>query len=223
MKKNNRITGLFRKVIVILLAVVLAAGVPSPTDVQAASQKSKATSAYRFFMSKSKIPWGTYSRLKVSTSKCSFTLAYINNDNIPELVVTTHEVAHAVGYGAIFTYKNGKVQGVANFNQDDSKFKYYKKKGVYISCYVMGGETHNYCKYPNSGSDCVLATFYNNGVRTDMKKGTTYYKANKYVVRTKTSKSTFNKTLKKLVGNNKKVAKVSLKKNTAANRKKYIK
>ena len=41
MKKNNRITGLFRKVIVILLAVVLAAGVPSPTDVQAASQKSK--------------------------------------------------------------------------------------------------------------------------------------------------------------------------------------
>ena len=207
MKKNNRITGLFRKVIVILLAVVLAAGVPSPTDVQAASQKSKATSAYRSFMSKSKIPWGTYSRLKVSTSKCSFTLAYINNDNIPELVVTTHEVAHAVGYGAIFTYKNGKVQGVANFNQDDSKFKYYKKKGV----------------YPNSGSDCVLATFYNNGVRTDMKKGTTYYKANKYGVRTKTSKSTFNKTLKKLVGNNKKVAKVSLKKNTAANRKKYIK
>lgn len=174
-------------------------------------------------MSKSKIPWGTYSRLKVSTSKCSFTLAYINNDNIPELVVTTHEVAHAVGYGAIFTYKNGKVQGVANFNQDDSKFKYYKKKGVYISCYVMGGETHNYCKYPNSGSDCVLATFYNNGVRTDMKKGTTYYKANKYGVRTKTSKSTFSKILKKLVGNNKKVAKVSLKKNTAANRKKYIK
>ena len=58
MKKNNKITGLFRKVIVILLAVVLAAGVPSPTDVHARIPKIKGNQCLSFLYVKVKDPMG---------------------------------------------------------------------------------------------------------------------------------------------------------------------
>lgn len=42
-------------------------------------------------------------------SRCSFALAYIDNNNVPELIVSNSlDVPHAGGHGRIFTYKNGK-------------------------------------------------------------------------------------------------------------------
>ena len=72
MKKNKRTVGLF------LFAVLLVAFTGS---VQAASQKSKALKAYNQFLSKTYIDWETG---YVETKDCSFALACVDKDNVPE-------------------------------------------------------------------------------------------------------------------------------------------
>lgn len=207
-----------RKKWMITLLVVLVA-FAMPLSAQAASQKTKAIKAYKIFLSKAMIPWDD--DWNVRASRCSFGLAYIDGDNVPELIVSTSDVSHAAGYGRIYAYKNGQVKRVANLAMNDSKCSYYKKKGVVIDTYAQGGSTKNYKKLTAAGLTTKLAVFSNVAKVPWLPKGTSYYKMTGYTNK-KVSKATFHKELKKLVGN-KKATKVSMRKNTVANRKKYLK
>ena len=209
MKRNRK--GIIA-MIVLLLAMIM------PLNAQAASQKTKAIQAYKQLLSKSTIAWDN--NWTVKSAHCSFGLAYVNKDNIPELVVrNSQDVSRAGGYGRIYTYKNVKVQQIAKLSLNNSRFSYYKKKSVYTDTYSLGGVTRWYIKLSGTKSVKKLDTFTNTAKVSWLPKGTSYYKyAN---TNKKISQSVFNKELKKLVGK-KKITNVTLRKNTAANQKKYL-
>ena len=98
--RKTRFTGIIAMVVMVTVMLM-------PVGVQAASQKSMAIQAYKKFLSNATIPWED--DWNVRASRCSFALAYIDNNNVPELIVSNRlDVPHAGGHGRIFTYKNGK-------------------------------------------------------------------------------------------------------------------
>ena len=204
----------------IIAMVVMVAVMLMPVGVQAASQKSMAIQAYKKFLSNATIPWED--DWNVRASRCWFALAYIDNNNVPELIVSNSlDVPHAGGHGRIFTYKNGKVRRIVNLYMDNSKFSYYKKKGIYADSYVQGGVTNTYYKLSGITKTKKLSIFKNVARLAWLPKGTSYYDISG-AANVKISKKTFNKKLKKMVGS-KKMTNVSLKKNTSSNRKRYLK
>ena len=104
---------------------------------------------------------------------------------------------------------------------DNSKFFYYKKKGVYADSYAQGGVTNTYYKLSGITKIKKLSVFKNVAKLAWLPKGTSYYDISG-AANVKISKKTFNKELKKLVGS-RKITNVSLKKNTSSNRKRYLK
>ncbi|MCD8019568.1 MAG: hypothetical protein LUF92_08315 [Clostridiales bacterium] len=111
----------------LVLAFILLFGFSINT--QAASKKSKALKAYKKVLSQSMIyapNVGEY----VSASECSFAIAYIDNNSVPELVICYGSYTWgAAGDSILYTYKNGKVKyvsvsGIAQY------FVYSKKKGI---------------------------------------------------------------------------------------------
>ena len=204
-----------------VLGMLLLVMLLCPLEIQAASQKTKAITAYKNMLSKETMQWGNDDYYKaVPTSKCAFTLAYIDNNSVPELIVYTGDVSRPAGNAVIYTYRNGKVQVVTNtytghFYVDNTVFSYYKKKGIFISTYVMGGVTDNYYRLSKNKANKKL-TAGNSFIY-----GKSWYKFSGKTDK-KTTKSKFNKALKKLVGSTKKTnAKFYW--NTSANRKKYLK
>ncbi len=204
-----------------VLCILILAMTLCPLEVQAASQKTKAIQAYKNMLSQKTMRWGNDDYYKkVPTSKYSFVLAYIDNNSVPELVVTSDYVTHAAGSMVVYTYRNGKIQVVTdvnsgNFFADNSKFSYYKKKGVFLSCYVMGGVTDHYYKMSkNKASEKLMAD-------DSLMWGKSWYKCSGGTNK-KITKSSFNSNLKKLVGSTKKTT-VKFYKNTSTNRKKYLK
>lgn len=202
-----------------LLFMVMCVMLLLPTaQVQAASAKSKALKAYKAFLSQTTIPWGTDSYYTAVPSKnCSFALVYIDKNTVPELVVKNmSDITHVAGFGVVFTYKNDKVQPVANI-QLDGKFYYYKKKGIYAGSYLSSGMlSYSYCKMSGVKSTAKLTE------RKDTFSGKkTYYKANSGNGKV-ISKSKFTSSLKKLVGSTKRST-AKFYKNTKKNRTKYLK
>lgn len=215
MKQRNN----WRRAVLCMLILVM---MLCPLEVQAASQKTKAIKAYKSMLSKKTMRWGndTY-YTKVPAGRYSFTLAYIDKDSVPELVVTTDYVTHAAGSMVIYTYRNGKVQVLTDgsndsgFYADNSRFSYYKKKSVFVSCYGTGGVTDHYFKMnKNKASKKLIAD-------NSLMWGKSWYQCSGDTNK-KISKSSFNSNLKKLVGSTKKTT-VKFHKNTSANRKKYLK
>lgn len=200
-----------------LLCMLVLVMMLCPLEVQAASQKTKAMKAYKSMLSKKTMRWGNDPYYKaVPTNTCRFTIAYIDNNSVPELIVESSYVTRAAGTVVIYTYRNGKVQVVKNsttgkYFADSGKFSYYKKKGIFISTYVMGGVTDNYYKMSKNKASLKLQA------DNSLMYGRSYYNASK-----KITKKTFDKSLKKLVGSKKKTN-AKFYKNTAANRKKYLK
>ena len=191
-------------ILLCILAVFLA--VPC-VKTEAAPAKKKAVKAYKEFLAKEKISWDE--NWEVPADECKFAIVYIDKDDVPELVLYNNSTAPAGGFGRIFTYKNGKVKRVGAVDIDGGKFYYYKKKGVFISCYVNGGVFDNYRKIANGK---IVHKLQKGKEIFDNK--TRYYNSNKKEI----SKSVFNRQLKKLVGSKKKSsARFYL--NTAANRK----
>lgn len=191
-----------------------------PLEVQAASQKAKAMKAYKSMLSKKTMRWGDDTYYKaVPTNTCKFAIAYIDNNSVPELIVTSGYVTRVAGTVVIYTYRNGKVQVVKSntgrYYADSSKFSYYKKKGIFISTYGTGGVTDSYYKMSKSKASKKLMA------DDSLMYGKSYYTCSGEESK-KISKSGFNKSLKKLVGSTKKT-KAKFYKNTAANRKKYLK
>ena len=136
-------------------------------------------------------------------------------NNVPELILYTPDSCHVAGFGVMCTYRNGKVVRVSELGFDfHSTLGYYKKKNVYTDNYAWTGSgSYNYERISGRrlGTRYIKYNYRSQKWVTDG-----YYWNNKRV-----SKASFNKALKKVVGNTK-FTKYKFHKNTAANRKKYL-
>lgn len=214
MRRQNKHYGFMLTLLLLFCASLL---IPS-TNAQAADTKAKAIKAYKNLLAKDTMRWGkdTY-YTAVPTKNCTFSLVYIDNNSVPELVVKNNQdITHIAGFGVVYTYKNGKVRTVDNI-QLDGKFYYYKKKGIFLTSYcAMGQDCYTYCKLSKGKSTAKL------GTQTDLFSNVkTYYKC-KSSGTTDIPKKTFNSSLKKLVGTRKRST-AAFHKNTATNRNRYLK
>ena len=209
MKKKTKLTLLLLSITVMMLAFGGSA--------QAASKKAKALKAYDKFLSEREKAPGSLSNM--------WGLAYLNKDNIPELL-TYQASLPGTGKPCIYTYKKNKVVFVS-FNASGCYYShYYKKRGVAVSIPVpvagykdtSGFKGYYTCNFKKAVSD----RFFNLTVICE-KDGGKYYKPGKGDSgRAEISKSAFNKLLKAKVGKAK-TTKVKYYKNTAKNRKKHLK
>lgn len=133
---KNLSTSLKRSLLLILSIVML---IPALTGF-AATPKQKAMNSYKKWLSGSKIcvlAKGTKTINEdtiyagTPASKTQFAIAYINNDNIPEMIVQTKVGKNT--YFGVFTYKNGKVTRLTDFDFFSTITKYYKKKALFVS------------------------------------------------------------------------------------------
>ena len=208
-KKNRKLWGLM----VLLLILVC-----SSVTTQAASQRTKAVKAYASFLSKNRyLKWTDRSNMRTGQAKkCYFALACIDNNDVPELVLYTPDSCHLFGWGVMYTYRNGRVVRVSELCFDlRSTLGYYKKKDVYVDNYSCTGlGTYFYNRISGRGFGCKEIR-YNYRTRKWVTSG--YNWNNKFV-----SKANFDRALKRVVGKTK-FTKYKFYKNTAANRKKYLK
>lgn len=195
-----------------LLVVTFIAILFGSTMVFAASQKSKAISAYKKYMAS-----------EPSTSE--FALIYLDNDSVPELVFRWKG----------FTFRNGKMKelkpsGRAVFSSQYvlAGFEgYYKKTGI-LRTQWGGGDfswIDYYAKMNGTKVKAVLAKSTVADPITDYNNITyhhEYYRQSGSAFKEMKSKSQFNNALKKYINNNKYI-KIKFRKNTASNRKKYLK
>lgn len=205
------------KRILILACMIIIVFINSFT-VKAASKKEKALQAYDAMLSKSSFDVKLdVSVVKYQTINCSFAIANIDKNSIPELIVKDFmDTDHAMGYGVVFTYKNGKVKQIAALSLNEF-LKYYKKKGVVIDSYSgMGFSEQSYKKVINERLKSFASTSKNFGNPGSKKRQ--YYDANYKRI----TKSRFNKLIKKYV-KSAKPTKVNFIDNSVENRKVYLK
>lgn len=214
-----------------LIVLVFAMLAPS-TNVMAATQRQKAITAYKRYLAQNKI---TLAGEMVKSSETVFALSYIDNNNIPELVVKKRISGVTRGAFAVFTYTNGKIIRVMNGNDHEGFRGYYEKTGVI--------KTRD---YPPMGKNIYYREYFSRleGVKTiallkrchalDIhEQPYCYYETGRYD-RTKTADregygylkpataSKFYKLLKE-VTKSKKMTAFKFYNNTSANRKKYCK
>ncbi len=204
-----------RKRIVVCGIVMTALTVLSSTGACAASKKSKAVKAYQKMLSGRQVKWAE--NIFVRADSCSFALAYIDNDSVPELILRSYEKGTRYGYYAVYTYKGGKAQYVVNTGIE---IGYAKKKGV-----IYGA---NYFTVPQGGPgdyECyykMAKGAVSTGYSKDTRGKTSYAKETlgKKYSSSKISAGTYKKKVKSLMGSKKlvKSAKIKLYPNTAANR-----
>lgn len=112
------------------------------------SSKSTALKAYYNFLKSYKFTSDRSTR--------GFNLAYINNDNIPELVVFDGD-NHSAG-GKVYAYVSGKVKYVSEFGEWGG-FEYQEKKGVIRSSWFGNGNSHNtYYKWSGSKLSTIMSS-----------------------------------------------------------------
>ena len=166
-----------------------------------------------------------HTKASFPTSKMKFALVYLDNNTVPELVIDNLDNIPIMWYGeigfsdfgnAVFTYKGGKLKQLDVYNSNWRFTKVYKKKGVFYS-----NNTHHKKEaiyYYIKGTKTIDIGSFENGKYYNRENGK-YYK-NGAIKPIK--KSAFQKLLKKYVGSTK-ATKIKYYKNTAANRKKYLK
>ena len=188
---KNKIVRVLGLLLIFMLVFTVIPAMPG----EAASTKSKAISAYK--------------------KKLKFAIAYINNDNVPELILEDKNY----GYG-VWAYKGGKVKCVLWGDTYYSPYGYYRKKGIYEDIAWSEGTPFTKCFYQfkNGKMTGKLHKFVYEQGRPEAD----YYQISSSSRYPKEiSKAVFKKKLKSYVGNTK-VTKLSLKSNTSSNRKKYL-
>lgn len=174
-------------------------------DVYASDSKKKAIRAYQNLLNSSTIQWGK--DYTVSTKNCSFAMAYIDKNIIPELIVYSKNVLHMQGHGhgKLYTYKNGKLKPIGTVQMDNHKFIYYKKKGIYLDSFILSGEDTSW-ELLKGGKTKLLfgqrkyvmnsdAIYYDSNRKEITKKQFSSLR-NKYIGKGKKSKSKFHKVTK---------------------------
>ncbi len=214
----------------LLLAMALSLVLPAASG-YALTQKQKAFNAYKKMLSKSTVSLAKkgesyfhyydvdysltpqYESYKPSkASKVRFAIAYIDNDNIPELILKYRASNEQTpGLTAVYTYKNGKVKRVFTGEASESFSGYYRKTGVYCLRNSYDTIVDDYYKLYKAKTKLIL--------RKDSYSG--YYKRTKGELK-KTSSYEFSKKLRS-VTKGKSLTKIKFHKNTKGNRKKYLK
>lgn len=188
----------------------------STVSVNAASKKSKALKSFATLLRSESatvtcsMGWGKHN---VKFQNCSFALAYIDKDTMPELLVK------AGSNVLLYVYKGGKAVYAGDFEQEELKdICYYKKKGIIRARNMENAESLTYYKLA-SGKKKEILDVQQNSANSNQKY---YYKVNgKKSVTLK--KAEFNKELKKLVGKTKMTKITKYLANTEANRKSRLK
>ena len=220
--KTSNLNRVLKLLLILALVITMIPAVPG----EAASTKSRALKAYRKKLSHSTVtvlPKGkrvinrndNYVTYKSSKKKnVKFALAYIDNNNVPELILEDLNY----GYG-VWAYKNGKVTCIHWGDTYDEPYGYYRKKGIYEDrAWTTGSPFYKrFFQYKNGRLTKKLSKF----VFEIGEPEAEYYICTKPYY-TKVSKSAFRKKLKSYVGNTK-VTKFKLKKNNSSNRRKYLK
>ena len=211
-----------RELLLLICIVLLLPGV----DTAAATQKQQAMKAYKQFLSKSTvtiIPLGRryeedgYKMVNYTgtpSSKVRFSIAYIDNDSVPELIV--ERIQRNVGIYGIFTYKNGKVVWVKAGRGYDYYIGCYAKTGTFLTrATTEGAPYHDHYDVLKNG-------------KAAPKLVKSVWPDRKYYYRTQNGRSVdisfeaFSRLLKNINGG-KKLTRVSYHTNTASNRNKYLK
>ncbi len=214
MRKMKKLAGLM-----ILTALFVA--LLLPTDAQAASASKSALKAYNRLLQKKSY---TIEREKYNMTNGVFSVAYIDNDSIPELLVRIdwRSGNNMLSRLALFTYKNGKVKlldtrPLGLLGGYGNKYGYYKKKGVFFTDFAhgdYGGRSY----YKISKGKAALKLSKGIEMQASGKSKITYENA----AQKKLTKAKFNQTLKKMVGS-KKATWMKMYPNTAASRARQLK
>lgn len=199
MKKKEKVAK-YAKRFLTLLCVMFLAGILLPGMRAEAGAKKEALKAYAQF-------------LKSKPTEYGFMLAYIDGDDVPELVVD----------GCLYSYKSGSVQHI-EYSSMSVLYGFYGKTGILCTIYSHSSmygsvDCTYYVKYSNGKySEKLTKIYFNPSMLSSGTKKVTYENAKGNNI----SKTKFQRQLKKLVGT-KKMTKFKYHKNTAANRKKYLK
>ena len=174
-----------------------------PSMVSSASKKDRkqdAIKAYIDFLSQPTIKFHDLEE-RIKTSDCRFALVYVDNDNIPELVIDASDaehIMHASGYYNLFTWKKGKIKYVDNTSDG---FQYVKKSGVYVGSYYGSGTfTDWYCTLKGDKSDEIARKVEDYGMHDPSDKS---YVPERYFFKGKKEieKEEFESIIKKYIGN----------------------
>ncbi len=193
MKKKKYLVGMM-----VMMLLLLAAS----TNVWAASKKAKALKAYRKMLEASTVQWDDNGKT-VRADTCSFALAYVNKDAVPELIVKSYFAGTLNGYYSVYTYKGGKVKFLVNTGLEVG---YVKKKGVLYGKRLFTvpqggpGDAERYYKINNKGG-IDYGLVYDSRVRVSYN----YYKES-YGANYKSNaleKDSYSKAVNKLIGNRK--------------------
>lgn len=140
--------------------------------------KAKALKAYEAFLKNGTIMVededGNNRRRKVSQS-CTFALIYLDDDNVPELLLDYSRMPDCVPWqvGYLYTYRNGKVTNLGVIHKYDSLW-YYKKTGVLVNGSTQDGAPINVTsysrlhngKYQDNLSKASIAQYIKNAAKT---------------------------------------------------------
>ena len=215
--KKNRLS----VVALIFTLCIMITGILS-VNIQASTSKKAAMKAYKKMLSKSTLKTHVDETPSISTSKLQFGIAYIDKNNVPELVIRRKD-HDSFGFGRqdilMYTYYKGKVRqinlpllgSVGLIDGDGSmnwlqKPRYYKKTGTFFSSGEYGEQV--YWKLSKGKAK--------NNIWYDDETGG-YYNSKGRI-----SKSVFNSSKKKIT-RNKSASYFKFYNNTSKNRKKRLK
>lgn len=204
----------------LLIAALFITGWNIP-QTAAATKNSQAIKAYESLLSKKTYEWGdTTANI---TANYDFACIDLNRDGVKELVVKNSWASYGDGYCKVFAYVDHKIKCVINCYAID----WYKKgKIIGIGDVHAGIDWGEFYQLSTKGKLINKANYVGTDTKKDAKKikhrsGTFYYTsfqiANKEV-----SYKTYKKQLKRLL-KSKKPTKFEYHKNTAANRKAFLK
>ena len=214
--------------ILLILALVIAMIPAIPGE--AASTKSKALAAYKKMLSQStvtvvpkKVPrrWGSRTYNPAKAKNVFFSIAYIDNDSVPELILFDQ----ATDYYGIWTYRNGKIvnlEYLINYQEPgyyNRIYGYYLKKGIFLTYHVFPDDGHDmsYYKISNGKAKEVLCRLKDKGDKSER-----YYCTRSNGTYKQLAKRTFYNKLKSYIGSTK-FRRLCVHRNTASNRKKFVK
>jgi hypothetical protein len=172
----------------------------------AASQRKEALRAYRTFLAERE------------NGSSTFALAYVNHDNIPELVYGKYGTTNC----QMYTYKDGKLVEVEGEFNSWKPTGYYKKKNIVVLTWNHDNlSAIHYYRMEQGGLWEKLSKEHyaanENPLNYTPKAYTRYYN----IRGKRITKATFTRQLKKLAGKTKET-KFKYVKNTKANRKRYL-
>ena len=188
------------------------------TPVSAASAKKKAMKAYRALLGKKVI---TYRGNEYSTKERTFFApVYVDNDNVPELVIFTDEGELAL----LYSYRNGKVSRVSvqEGGMGTPRFVYYEKTGIFrYSLWPDGALGFKF--YRLSAGKSKLVMKQNTQLSSTMYLYDTVTPLDEYYINGKRVNSdTYNTYLRQITKGKSSILKSGVK-NTKKNRAKYLK